>query len=157
MLRKCVVGLLALLFCESAFAQEQGWQVNEQTDPMYGGQTVILKLYADNSGNSLLIQCHRKRTEIAYGVWVGATPVADRVAILIKIDQGKPKHSQWLYDTSGWYRSLDPIGLARQLFHSQRLLLEYQPAIGSSQLDEFTLPGLDKLLPKVAKACGWNL
>jgi hypothetical protein len=154
---RCVLGLLALLLCNSAFAADRGWQISEQTDPMYGGRTVILKLYADGSGDSLVIQCDRKRTQVAYGVWAGALTATGRVPILTKIDQGTPQHAQWLYDTSGWYRAPNPVAFVRKLSHTTHLLLEYQPAIGSAQLDQFTLSGLDALLPKVASACGWKL
>jgi hypothetical protein len=78
------------------------------------------------------------------------------VPILFKLDQGKPEHTAWAYDSSGWYRAPNSVALAKRLAAGQKLILEYQPAFGDTTLDQFNLSGLSTLLPKVANACGWK-
>jgi hypothetical protein len=131
--------------------------VNEQTDPVQGTPVIVLKLYSETSGDSLLVQCADKKTSVAYGVWTGALPTNDlKVSVILRFDQEQPEHTRLRYDSSGWYRVQDPIRFARRLARSQSFGIEYTDALGNATIDQFKVEGFDKLLPRVARACRWD-
>jgi hypothetical protein len=56
---------------------------------------IVLKLYSETSGDSLLVQCADQKTSVAYGVWTGAMPTNDlKVSVILRFDQEKPKHTR---------------------------------------------------------------
>jgi len=137
--------------------QPHSWAVSEGTDPVQGTPVMVLKLYSENSGDSLLVQCASKKTSVAYGVWAGALPGNDlSVSVILRFDQAKPEHTRLRYDSSGWYWVQNPIPFARKLARSQILGIEYTDALENVTIDQFRVGGFDKLLPKVARACGWG-
>jgi hypothetical protein len=145
--------------------KQNKWDESESTDAMYGNRTVVGKLYSENSGDSLLIECHRgehgeQETAVFYGVWVGAMPNEGRVPVLLKMGERKPRRQSWYYQTNGWYwngTNSDAVGFLRQLTRSQTLVLEYHSALGERYTDTFDLEGSGEVVSKIANACGWQV
>lgn len=143
------------------------WESSEGVSAMDGSKTVTLSLAAENEirfwlGSSrphLVVRCREKKTDV-YVVTGTAADVEnseDTHTVRIRLDQSKAFTEHW--DESTDHQALfssGAVGLARRISKSHTMLFEFTPFNASPATAEFTVNGLNKLLPSVADACGWT-
>jgi predicted Ser/Thr protein kinase len=145
-----------------------GWHVDEERSEMDGSPTVMLGLdsndrvqgWLESVRPTLVIRCLEHKTSVYVVTGMGAQPVAgeyDQHPVELRFNEGKPITQWWRQSTdSKALFASSPIVLSRRLTKSNRLRFRFTPFNASPAIASFDLRGLDRLLPKVANACGWR-
>jgi hypothetical protein len=109
---------------------------------------------------SLIIRCVQQKTEVIVNVGTSAEPELDHNGhtVRLKLDGGTIRKEEWSQSTN--QEALfapNPVVLLRSLAHSRNLRIEFTPFMRAPATIVFNLDGLSEALPKVSKACGWQL
>jgi hypothetical protein len=149
--------------------QAGGWKLNYSRSEIDDSVSGTLMLPAENEiatmfakrRPALAIRCSKGSLEtfLILQTRPDATYDTGRATskVRTRLDDAKPETFLWALSTDG-EGVFAPSGneWPGHLALARRLLVEFTPALGSPQVVRFSLVGLDKLLPKVSRPCGYD-
>jgi type VI secretion system protein VasI len=150
-------------------AAADAWTISREVSKMDDSKTVTLSLGANNAVTGWLdtktpelhIRCKEHSTDVWVYTGMSTKPEYgeyDRFTVRLRLDDRAAFSEMWNESTdSKAMFAPSPISIARRLAKAKRLRLSFTPFNASPATAEFTLAGIEKHLPEVAKTCGWSL
>jgi hypothetical protein len=144
------------------------WQSEEERSEMDGSPTVTLALespdtiqgWLDTEKPTLIVRCLEHKTAAYIVTGMASQPVEgayERYPVELRFDNARPTRQWWSESTdSKALFATDSVALAKRLARTKQLHVRFTPFNASPAIVTFELKGLDQLLPKVARACGWQ-
>jgi hypothetical protein len=154
---------------ESADASANGWSVEEDESEMDGSPTVVLSInstamisgWLKTTTPTLVVRCLEHKTDVYVVTGMSAQPELgsyNEYTVQIRLDEHRPITRHWSESTDNEALAApDAVAFSRRLLKTNSMLFRFTPFKSSEATAKFSLIGLPRYLPKVAKACGWNL
>lgn len=143
------------------------WIESESRSRLDDSRTVVLQLEAeaDISGwlrdarPTLIIRCQENETDLYVKTVLPPNPeIGDGITVRVRLDSEPAAVQEWGEATSDdALFSPAPIPLAKRLVEASTMLFQFTPFNSPPVVAEFSIAGLQYVLPDVAAACNWSL